>query len=84
MDTSGNLYGTTFHGGALSSNSNPGGTVFELMPPPTAGGSWTESILWSFGNGTDAEIPQADVILAVGSNHGSWLYQAKNSSSPRL
>jgi uncharacterized repeat protein (TIGR03803 family) len=39
FDQSGNLYGTTSHGGMGY------GTVFELLP---AGGSWTYSVLYSF------------------------------------
>jgi Abnormal spindle-like microcephaly-assoc'd, ASPM-SPD-2-Hydin len=45
MDTSGNLYSTTHDGGT-----NSQGTAFELTPPSTIGGNWTESVLWSFGN----------------------------------
>jgi uncharacterized repeat protein (TIGR03803 family) len=43
FDNHGNLYGTTFFGGA-----NDAGTVFRLVPPSEEGGSWTESILFSF------------------------------------
>ncbi len=49
-DKSGNLYGTTQLGGSLA-----WGTVFELSPPATSGGAWTETILHNFadafGNG---------------------------------
>jgi hypothetical protein len=49
MDTKGNLYGTTSEGGAYLSGTMYGaGTVFELTPPTTSGGSWTESVLYSF------------------------------------
>src|SRR5258708_30278313 len=41
FDVSGNLYGTTEGGGG-----NGTGTVFELIP--TAGGPWTQKILYSF------------------------------------
>ncbi len=47
-DSLGNLYGTTVAGGT-----NQVGTVFELSPPMVKGGSWTESVLWSFGTGID-------------------------------
>ena len=43
FDASGNLYGTTFDGGAYDY-----GTVFELTP--TAGGRWTEKILHNFND----------------------------------
>ena len=60
-DTSGNLFGTTYNGGA-----NGGGTVFELTP---SGNGYTESVLYSFcsqsqGNAacTDGVGPQAGLI----------------------
>ena len=43
-DATGNFYGTTAGGGISSCC----GTVFELSPPATAGGSWSETILYSF------------------------------------
>lgn len=42
-DKAGNLYGTTYVGGA-----NNTGTVFELSPPSVTGEPWTEAILYSF------------------------------------
>ncbi len=51
-DTAGNLYGTTFQGGASSV-----GTVFELTP------SGTETILHSFGETpTDGTYPEAALV----------------------
>jgi uncharacterized repeat protein (TIGR03803 family) len=47
LDSAGNLYGTTEFGGT-SGGTYGGGTVFKLSP---SGGTWTESILYSFGNG---------------------------------
>ena len=67
MDSSGNLYGTTAYGGAYG-ESILAGTVFELTPPSTSGGNWTESILWSFGNGTDGSHPVAGLIMDQGGN----------------
>src|SRR5579871_1973984 len=43
VDASGNIYGTTTGGGAYG-----GGTVFELQPPQSSGGAWTETVLYSF------------------------------------
>src|ERR1700682_1063359 len=48
VDGSGNLYGTTYQGGAYG-----GGVVFELVRH--AHGGWTERVLHSFGNGTDGK-----------------------------
>lgn len=45
LDSLGNLYGTTEHGGA-----NGNGTVFELS---VLGGKWTEKVLYSFGATSD-------------------------------
>jgi uncharacterized repeat protein (TIGR03803 family) len=45
LGKSGSLFGTTETGG-----NGGGGTVFELTPPTTEGGAWTETTLYSFGN----------------------------------
>jgi uncharacterized repeat protein (TIGR03803 family) len=70
MDSNGNIFGGTSGGGTFG-----GGTVFELTPPSTSGGSWTESILWSFGNSTDGNGPDAGVIIDGSGN----LYGTTNS-----
>ena len=62
MDGSGNLFGTTLSGGA-----DQKGTVFELTPP-TSGGAWTESVVWSFGNGTDGTRPVGSLIMDSSGN----------------
>jgi uncharacterized repeat protein (TIGR03803 family) len=56
FDGSGNLYGTTIRGGAYGD-----GTVFELTP--VAGGSWTETVLHSFGHGKDGSGPASGLIF---------------------
>jgi hypothetical protein len=43
LDQAGNLYGTTSEGGTLFN-----GTVFQLTPPATQGGAWTESTIYNF------------------------------------
>jgi uncharacterized repeat protein (TIGR03803 family) len=63
LDKAGNLYGTTTAGGA---NSN--GTVFELAVPTVAGGKWTETVLHSFGTGTDGTVPVGGVTFDASGN----------------
>jgi uncharacterized repeat protein (TIGR03803 family) len=54
MDADGNLYGTTALGGVVVPFQPSGcGTVFELSPPSTSGGAWTELLLHAFQGGTD-------------------------------
>jgi uncharacterized repeat protein (TIGR03803 family) len=64
FDHSGNLYGTAEFGG-IASCSNGCGTVFELMP---SGGSWTETVLYSFTNGSDGWHPYAGVTFDTSGN----------------
>jgi uncharacterized repeat protein (TIGR03803 family) len=63
---SGDLYGTTYGGGTSSV-----GTVFQLAPS-TTGGSWTETVLYSFKGGTtDGANPAAALILGSGDLYGT-------------
>jgi len=63
MDAAGNLYGTTWSGGTGGLR-NDAGTVFELTPPSTGGGNWSESILWNFEvNGADGFQPYPGLIM---------------------
>lgn len=58
IDKRGNLYGTTYTGGAYNI-----GTVFELSPAQP-GGAWTESVLYGFGNAPDdGSLPYAGLVL---------------------
>src|SRR5580698_2461141 len=59
FDKQGNLYGATQYGGGYGS-CNPSfyqhcGTIFELSPPKTKGGKWTEKVLYSFRGVKDGE-----------------------------
>ena len=53
------LYGATNYGGASGM-----GIVYELAPPVTPGGAWTETILHNFG-GIDGAYPYASLALAA-------------------
>lgn len=61
FDQLGNLYGTTSVGGV-----NGAGTVYELLPPGTQGGNWTEDILSSFT--ASAGVPYGGVIFDKAGN----------------
>ncbi len=61
IDASGNLYGTTQNGGT-----NNNGTVFKLIA--NGNGSYTESVLYSFGSGTDGANPYAGLITDASGN----------------
>ncbi len=68
LDSAGNLYGTTTGGGA-----NGLGTAFELSP--TTGGSWTETVIHSFGATGDGIFPYAQMIFdAAGNLYGTTAY----------
>jgi uncharacterized repeat protein (TIGR03803 family) len=65
-DAAGNLYGTTVGGGT-----GKAGTIFELSPPATAGGAWTETVLHDFQN-TDGQFPSGTLIFdKVGNLYGT-------------
>lgn len=70
FDAEGNLYGTTFYGGAGGLCINDVvdcGIVYELSPG--AGGSWTETILHSFNlSYTDGENPTGPLIFDASGN----------------
>jgi uncharacterized repeat protein (TIGR03803 family) len=60
VDAEGNLYGTTSAGGAHGN-----GAVFKLTAPKTSS-KWTETLLYSFGIGTDGAVPVSSVTFGVG------------------
>ena len=66
MDTTGNFYGTTKRGGSVGFFGS--GTVFKLTAPSISGGNWAESVLWSFGKGSDGALPQAGLIMDTNGN----------------
>jgi uncharacterized repeat protein (TIGR03803 family) len=62
----GNLYGTTLAGGINNVNEGGDGTAFELTP--VSGGGWTETIIHSFGSGTDGMFPEAGLVADATGN----------------
>jgi len=72
FDHAGNIYGTTMAGGDYNL-----GTVFMLIP---ANGAWTESVLHSFGGGTDGRVPYNGVIFdSAGNLYGTTSEGGQNS-----
>jgi hypothetical protein len=80
------LYGTTFFGGSgTPCNVETGegcGTVFQLTPPATAGGAWTEAVIYNFTalNG-DGAYPAAGLVLGQnGLLYGTTTYGGSATS----
>ncbi|HUE24822.1 MAG TPA: choice-of-anchor tandem repeat GloVer-containing protein [Bryobacteraceae bacterium] len=57
--STGALYGTTGGGGGGS------GAIFELAPPSTSGGAWTETVLYAFGGGQNV-YPIGGLLIGPG------------------
>ncbi len=72
MDASGNLYGTTSDGGTAGGY----GTVFELAKGASG---YTETVLHSFGSGTDGQYPEAGFIMDASGNLYGTTYQGGSS-----
>jgi hypothetical protein len=73
VDKAGNLYLTTLAGGKLDR-----GTVVELSPPTTDGGTWTETVIYRF-NGTQISGASPIGTLTMdalgnlyGTTQGNW------------
>jgi len=81
LDSSGNLYGTTFEGGTGGYGGY--GTVFELLPG--AGGTWTEKVLHSFNdihNSSEGFYPWGSLVLdATGNLFGTTARGGADRSS---
>jgi uncharacterized repeat protein (TIGR03803 family) len=62
----GNIYSTTRNGGTSTVCNRGCGTVFELAP--ASGGTWTETVLYSFAGKPDVVNPFAGVIFDSAGN----------------
>jgi uncharacterized repeat protein (TIGR03803 family) len=58
IDAAGNLYGTTPSGGASGN-----GSIFELSPPSSSGGSWAYATLYSFAGIPDGALPSGNLTV---------------------
>jgi hypothetical protein len=69
LDGKGNVYGTTYGGGNESGECGTVGcgTAFEIKPPTTKVGAWTEKALYRF-HGQDGANPSAGVVFGKNGN----------------
>lgn len=67
-DAAGNLYGATTAGGDSENCTAGCGTIFELSPPASQGGAWTENVLYRFQGGSDGFYPVANLIFDKSGN----------------
>ena len=84
MDGSGNLYGTTFYGGANYGGTYQAGTVFELVPN-AAKTKWREKVLHRFcANDTciDGKTPYGGLTMDnLGNLYGTTSARGANDAS---
>ncbi len=85
-DDHGNLYGTTYGGGICLLAHHiayPCGTVFQLSPPATAGGLWTETVLYEFGTSPlDGSDPAGTLVRdSRGNLYGTTRYSGQDGVS---
>jgi hypothetical protein len=77
-DAEGNIYGATQYGGSAASCNGfytGCGTVFELSPPRTRGGPWTEKVLYAFKGGIDGTNPNGGLVVdRRGAIYGTTYY----------
>jgi uncharacterized repeat protein (TIGR03803 family) len=76
IDTSGNLYGTTFNGGPVD---NSYGVVFEFSQ---SADKWNETVLYSFGPSPDGSRPAGVVLGAKGKLYGTTQNGGNGCNNP--
>ncbi len=64
FDVSGNLYGVSYH--------YAGSAVFELSPPQKKGAAWTETTIYTTGNGSYIWVSRNLAFDETGNLYGSW------------
>jgi hypothetical protein len=69
VDSAGNIFGTTLHGGAGSSSCPSCGTAFEIA---RNGGSWSERRIFNFPGPDQSTFPASNLIIdAAGNLYGT-------------
>jgi uncharacterized repeat protein (TIGR03803 family) len=74
LDSAGNIYGTTSLGGDFNA-----GVAFQLTP---SANGWTETVLHSFGSGTDGYVPSELILDSTGDIYGITQFGGTASSGP--
>lgn len=87
VDANGNLFGTTFAGGTgckVDLYNNGCGTAYELSPPTSGSGAWTETILHYFGRPVDGRFPYGNLVAnSAGELFGTTYQGGENPQSCR-
>jgi uncharacterized repeat protein (TIGR03803 family) len=73
LDSAGNIFGTTSLGGDFNF-----GTAFKLTR--SASGAWTQTVLHSFGAGTDGYVPSGLILDSAGDVYGITQFGGTASS----
>lgn len=73
FDAAGDLYGTTYYGGAYGSDCGGSGCGIVFQLTPGTSGKWTEKVLHSFGKVSDGASPYAPSLIfdAAGNLYGT-------------
>ena len=73
LDASGNVYGTTTKGGTAHS-----GVIFQITPPTSPGGTWTENLLYNFATNDGGG---AVIVSPDGGLYGTSIYGESNQGA---
>ena len=77
FDPAGNIYGTAYNGGTGGCTGGCG-VVYKLTP---SNGSWTESVLYNFARGSDAQHPWGGVTFDQSGNlYGTTVFGGANGA----